>query len=107
MEKILVHDDDNEDIHYIKGSFLGANKTLCGQHLNSISTTHVKKLDVTCKKCLKIVEKTKKKHIKKLDGTFRALWQYDPAKQTFHNLTEMHDKINELVKIVNQLLENK
>lgn len=60
MEKVLVHDDESEDVHYIKGSFLGANKALCGQHLNSISTTHVKKLGVTCKKCLNIFEEKNK-----------------------------------------------
>ena len=59
MEKVLVHNDESEDIHYIKGSFLGTNRTLCGQHLHPISTIHVHKFDVTCKKCLNIFEEKK------------------------------------------------
>ena len=102
MEKVLVHVDENEDVHYIEGSFLGANKTLCGQHLNSISTTHVRKVGVTCKKCLKIVEKTKKKHIKELNCIYHQLRPYD---RTYLSFIKMRDKINELVEATNELLE--
>lgn len=52
MKKVLVHTDEDEDIHYIKGGFLSANSTLCGERLHPISTVHVHKFDVTCKKCL-------------------------------------------------------
>lgn len=93
MEKVLIHDDENyeEDIHYIKGSFLEASKTLCGRHLYSISTTHIRKLDVTCKECLEIMKKTSRKHIKELDYDSR----WSPI--------IIIKKINELVKIVNDL----
>jgi len=38
MEKVLVHDDDKDEIiHYIKDSFLESKKTLCGEKLYSIN----------------------------------------------------------------------
>jgi hypothetical protein len=105
MEKVLVHDDENEDVHYIKESFLDADVTLCGQRLQPISTTHVRKLDVTCKKCLKIAKRTGKECIKKLNCTFHELYHCDPTKQTYRSLIKMHEKVNELIKAVNELLK--
>jgi len=53
LSKILVHDDVDNDIHYVFGNFVDANKTICGKHLNSISTTHISndKIFVTCSEC--------------------------------------------------------
>lgn len=95
MEKVLIHDDENEDVHYIKGSFLGANKTLCGQRLHPINTIHVRKFDVTCEKCLEIVKKTGKKRIKELNSY--TLYHSD--------LKGIRKKIDELVRSVNVLKE--
>ena len=56
MEKVLIKNSVDEDIHYIEGE---SNSTLCGKYLHPVSllvespvTVHVHKFDVTCKKCL-------------------------------------------------------
>ena len=68
MEKVLVHDDDKDEIiHYIKDSFLESKKTLCGEKLYSINTIHIKKLDVTCIACK---EKLKLRQNMKEIGSF-------------------------------------
>lgn len=64
LKKVLVTDTDKETIHYIEGGFMTTRKTLCGEHLNPISTIHIRKLGVTCKKCLKIAGKTTSKRPK-------------------------------------------
>ena len=63
MKKVLVP-GTNEDVHYVKlynhlGSSLTDGKTLCGQQLHSINAVHVTKIDVTCEKCLELVDETK------------------------------------------------
>ena len=53
LSKVLVHDDIDNNIHYVFGNFLNAEATICGKHLNSISTTHISnaKIPVTCEEC--------------------------------------------------------
>ena len=54
LEKVLIHDDDKkeEEVHYIPEPFSFMYKTLCGKKLNAIKHIRVKKLPVTCKKCI-------------------------------------------------------
>jgi len=53
LEKVLIHNGlEKEEVHYIPVSYLFSNKTLCGKKLNAINNIQVKKLPVTCKKCI-------------------------------------------------------
>ena len=51
FRKALVHEDDHEEIHYIKGKTGPANETLCGRKLSPISTVHIRVLEATCWDC--------------------------------------------------------
>lgn len=53
LSKILVHDDEDNNTHYVFGNFVSAEKTVCGERLNPISTTHISndKIPVTCEEC--------------------------------------------------------
>jgi hypothetical protein len=52
--KILIHDDEDNDVHII--DYHAVRQTLCGEHLNAISSTYIsnEKIPVTCDCCLEI-----------------------------------------------------
>ena len=54
MQKILNHDDEDGNTHYL--SRYDGRRTICGVYLHPISTTYTSKLPITCKKCIKLVE---------------------------------------------------
>jgi len=50
--KILIHDDDDDNVHII--DYQAIRRTLCGEILHAISSTHITnpKIPVTCNACL-------------------------------------------------------
>ncbi len=51
MAKVLIHEENDGDIHLTEGTFGLSKKTLCGKRLHSISTVSTPKLVVTCAVC--------------------------------------------------------
>ncbi len=56
-DKVLVHDDKDGNTHLREkpGELTESTGTICGVHLNPISTTGAGKMPVTCTKCLEKV----------------------------------------------------
>jgi len=55
-EKVMIHEGPTTEVHLIRGDFLSAAKTICGERLHPISCTHVVNdaIPVTCKRCKEV-----------------------------------------------------
>lgn len=53
-QKVLIHEEEDGEVHVVAEPFVSADKTLCGQKLHSISSVHIvnDKIPATCKDCL-------------------------------------------------------
>jgi hypothetical protein len=53
FEKVLVHDEAPTEVHLVKGSFIQATETVCGERLHPISCVHIVNdaIPVTCAEC--------------------------------------------------------
>jgi hypothetical protein len=52
--RVLVSEDEKgQEVHYTRGDAFHAKKTMCGERLQSISTTYISnpQIKVTCAKC--------------------------------------------------------
>lgn len=54
MAKVLIHEEDDGNIHLTKEAFGSSKETLCRKRLHSVSTVHTPKLGVTCNECLRV-----------------------------------------------------
>lgn len=52
-EKVLIHDEAPTEVHLVKGSFIKATETACGERLHPCCCVHIVNdaIPVTCAKC--------------------------------------------------------
>lgn len=53
IEKVLIHSEPSTEVHLVRGDFLDATETVCGERLHSICCVHITNdnIPVTCAKC--------------------------------------------------------
>jgi len=53
-QKVLIHEEEDGEVHVVAEPFIDAKETLCGQRLHPISSVHIvnDKIPATCKDCL-------------------------------------------------------